>query len=139
MDTLTSTANSMLNLITTAAGSTPYLMIWSGSPPAKSSGNYVSATGTNLATLPMTNPIGPAASGGVLTLSAITTETGLATGTPGYFRITTTNADGTNGANVVAQGTCAIGSGEINWSSQISSGGNVSITTGMTITNPAAT
>ena len=86
----------------------------------------------------MTNPIGPAASGGVLTLSAITTETGLATGTPGYFRICTTNSDGTAGADVVAQGTAGIGSGELNFSSQISSGGNVSITTGMTITNPAA-
>ncbi len=138
MDTLTSTANSMLNLITTQAGSTPYLMIWSGSAPSKSSGSYVAATGTNLATLPMSNPIGPAASGGVLTLSAITTETGAATGTPGYFRICTANSDG-SGANVVAQGTCAIGSGEINFSSQISAGGNVSITTGMTITNPAAT
>ncbi len=139
MDTLTSTANSMLNLITTQAGSTPYLMIWSGSAPSKSSGSYVAATGTNLATLPMSNPIGPAASGGVLTLSAITTETGAATGTPGYFRICTANSDGSGGANVVAQGTCAIGSGEINFSSQISAGGNVSITTGMTITNPAAT
>ncbi len=138
MDTLTTTANGMLNLITTAAGSTPYIMIWTGSAPAKSSGAYVAATGTNLATLPMTNPIGPAASGGVLTLSAITTETGLATGTPGYFRICTTNSDGTAGADVVAQGTAGIGSGELNFSSQISSGGNVSITTGMTITNPAA-
>jgi len=139
MDTLTTTANAMLNLITTAAGSTPYLMIWTGSAPAKSSGSYVAATGTLLATLPMSNPIGPGASGGVLTLSAITTETGAATGTPGYFRICTTNSDGSAGANVVAQGTCGIGSGELNFSSQVSAGGNVSISTGMTITNPAAT
>jgi hypothetical protein len=131
----------MLNLIATAAGSTPYMMIYSGTAPSKSGGSYQSATSsgaTLLATLPMSNPIGPAASAGVLTLSAITTETGAYTGTPSFFRICTTNTDGTGGANCIAQGTAGVGSGELNFSSQISAGGNVSVTTGMTITNPAA-
>ena len=91
----------------------------------------------NLVELPMTNPIGPASVNGVLTLSAITTTSAIANGTAGGFRICS-SANDTTGAAVIGQGTCAIGSGEINFGSTIASGGNVSITTGMTITNASA-
>jgi hypothetical protein len=85
---VTSLRNTILGAITTAAGSAAYLWVWTGSAPAKSSNNFVVPTGTNLALFSLPNPIAPAASTGVLTLSAITNVTGLASGTPGYYRIT---------------------------------------------------
>jgi len=138
MDLYTTTANKATDAITTDVGTNGYIMIYTGTAPAKVANAYVAATGTLLVTMAMSNPIGPASSNGVLTLSAITTTVAVASGTPGYFRICTTNSDGTAGANCRAQGTCAVGSGEINFGSTVASGGNVSITTGMTITNPAA-
>jgi hypothetical protein len=127
------TANAAIDKITTDAGATAYIQIWT-TVAAPSSHAFPAAGGTLLVTLPMTNPIGPGGSNGVLTLSAITTTAAVASGTPGGYRIITQSTD-TDGTHVIAQGTCAVGSGEINFSSTIASGGNVSITTGMTITN----
>ena len=130
------TANAALDKITTDAGTTAFLQIWT-SVAAPAAHAFGAAGGTLLATLPMTNPIGPASSAGVLTLSAITTTAAVGSGTPGGYRICTATGD-TDGTHVIAQGTCGVGSGEINFSSTIASGGNVSITTGMTITNASA-
>jgi hypothetical protein len=84
----TTLRNILMNALTTAAGSTAYLWIWTGSEPAKSSNNMVDPTGTNLALFALANPIAPGASVGVDTLSAISNVTGLASGTPGYYRVT---------------------------------------------------
>lgn len=133
----TTTANAALDKITTDAGTTAYMQIWT-SVAAPSSHAFPAAGGTLLVTLPMTNPIAPGASNGVLTLSAITTTAAVASGTPGGYRIITQSTD-TDGTHVIAQGTCAVTSGgEINFASTIASGGNVSITTGMTVTNASA-
>ncbi len=83
--------------ITTQAGTTAYLLIYTGSPPANCA---TAATGTLLASLPMSNPIAGTPSGGVLTMSAITSEAASATGTAGYWRICTSSA----GTTCVAQG-----------------------------------
>ncbi|MGZ3299329.1 MAG: hypothetical protein ACXWPK_00260 [Isosphaeraceae bacterium] len=130
------TANAALDKITTDAGTTAFLQIWT-SVAAPSAHAFGAAGGTKLVEMAMTNPIGPASSNGVLTLSAITTTAAAASGTPGGYRICS-SANDTTGAAVIAQGTCAVGSGEINFASTIASGGNVSVTTGMTVTNASA-
>lgn len=87
-------------------GSTAYLWVWSGSEPAKN----VAPTGTNLAKFAMANPIGSIGSGssqGVLTVTAPSNVTALASGTPGYYRITTGSTD-TNGSTVIVQGTSGV-------------------------------
>ncbi len=130
------TANAALDKITTDAASTPYIQIWT-SAAAPSGHVFAAAGGTLLATLAMTNPIGPGSANGVLTLSAITSATAGNTGSPGAFRICSATGD-TDGTHVIMQGDCGVGSGSLNFSSTIASGGTVSITTGMTITNPNA-
>lgn len=110
--------------ITSQAGSTAYLLIYSGSAPADCA---AAATGTLLASLPMSNPIAPAPSGGVLTMSAITAENAVATGTAGYFRICTSSA----GTTCVAQGTVTAtgGGGDLTLSStSLASGIQVDVT-----------
>lgn len=84
----TTTRNRATDGITTDAGTTAYLWVWSGSAPAKSSNNFVAPTGTLGALFAMPNPIAAGSSVGVLTLSAITSVTATASITPGYTRIT---------------------------------------------------
>jgi len=84
--------------ITTQLGTTAYLLIYTGSPPANCA---AAATGTLLASLPCSNPFGAAPSSGVLTASAITSASAAATGTAGYWRLCTSSA----GTTVIAQGT----------------------------------
>src|SRR5271169_3396733 len=83
--------------IATLASTGAYLLIYSGPAPAHCS---IAASGSLLASLPMSNPIGTATAG-VLTMSAITSEAATGTGTAGYWRLCTDNT----GATVVAQGT----------------------------------
>lgn len=115
------TANAALDKITTDAGAAAYIQIWT-SVAAPAAHAFGAAGGTLLATLPMTvTNIAPAASAGVLTLSAITTTAAVGSGTPGGYRICTATGD-TDGTHVIAQGTCAVTSGgEINFSSTIAS------------------
>jgi hypothetical protein len=123
----TAVRNSEMTTISAAAGSTAYLFVWTGSGPAKSSNNFVAPTGTNLAILPMSNPIAGSPVVGVLTMSAITNATALASGTPGYYRICTSNTD-TNGSGVIAQGSAGVSSGDLSFASTIASGGTVGVT-----------
>ena len=118
--------NTRMNAITTALGTTAYLEIFTGTQPGKSAGVFNADSGTKLASLPCSNPIAPGASAGVLTFSAITSETGLASGTPGYFRVKT--AQNGVASTVIIEGDAAVGSGSLNFSSTIASGGQVSIT-----------
>src|SRR6516165_10411167 len=121
-----SSRNTRLDSLTTALGTAAFLEIFTGSQPGKTAGTFNADTGTKLASLACSNPTAPASSAGVLTFSAITSATGLASGTPGYFRFKTAQ----NGAasTVIIEGDAAVGSGSLNFSSTIASGGTVSIT-----------
>jgi hypothetical protein len=72
-----------LNAITTAAGGSALLSIYSGTRPATGG----TAT-TLLAQLTCNATFAPSASGGVLTLNSITTNNAAAGGTASWFRIT---------------------------------------------------
>jgi hypothetical protein len=75
--------NAMLDEITAAAGGSALLRIYSGSRPATGG-----AATTLLAQLTCNATFAPAASGGVLTLNAITQDSSAdATGTATWFRI----------------------------------------------------
>ncbi len=77
--------NAELDAITTTVGASGKLRIYSGTRPA----NVAAAiTGTLLAELTLNATFAPAASGGVLTLNAITSDSSAdATGTASHFRI----------------------------------------------------
>src|ERR1700722_18143733 len=85
--------------ITTDLGTTPFLLIYTGSPPANCG---TAASGTLLASLACSNPFGGAPSGGVLTASSITNANAGNSGTAGYWRLCTSSA----GTTCVAQGLC---------------------------------
>ena len=77
------TRNAMLDAITTRAGASALLRIYDGTQPATGG----TAT-TKLAELTCNATFAPAASSGVLTLNAITSDTSAdATGTATWFRI----------------------------------------------------
>lgn len=105
--------------ISTQAGATAFLLIYTGAAPANCG---TAASGTLLASLPCSNPIGSVTTG-VLTFSAITSAAAAATGTAGYWRLCTSSA----GTTVIAQGTVAVSGGDLNFS------GGVSFTSGETI------
>jgi hypothetical protein len=113
--------NARLDAITAAAGATASLIIYTGAAPSKTS----APSGTLLVSFSLPNPIAPASSGGTLTLSAISPATGAASGTPGYARLVSGTDDGTR---TVEQLSAGIGTGEVNFSGTVSSGGQVSIT-----------
>ena len=84
----TTVRNAMLDAITSAAGASALLNIYDGVRPATGG----TAT-TLLAQLTCNATFAPAASGGVLTLNAITQDSSAnATGTATWFRITTAAA-----------------------------------------------
>lgn len=85
----TTLRNAMLDAITTAAGNGAFLRIYDGTRPSTGG-----AATTLLAELTCGTPFASAASGGVLTLSAITQDSSAnATGTATWFRIV--KSDGT--------------------------------------------
>jgi hypothetical protein len=120
------TRNTRLDALTSALGTAAFIEIFTGSLPGKTTGTFNADTGTKLASLALSNPVAPGSAAGVLTLSAITSGTGLASGTPGYFRIKTAASGAAS--TVIIEGDAAVGSGSLNFSSTIASGGTVSIT-----------
>ena len=85
---VTSLRNTRLDAITTATGASGFLRIYDGTQPA------TGGTATNLlAQLTLNATFAPGASGGVLTLNAITQNNAALTGTATWHRIT--KADGT--------------------------------------------
>lgn len=104
-------------------GGTPpaTIEIRTGAPPA----NCAAAdSGTLLATLTGPNPFHGAASAGAITAGTIVSDSaGDATGSPGHWRVKQGG-----GSTVVAQGTAAIGSGDLNFNAGVTLGGTVSIT-----------
>jgi hypothetical protein len=112
----------MVGDISTSIGATSRIKIYTGSAPSKTA----SPTGTLLATLTPASTFG-SSSGGVLTAGSITSDTNAAaSGTPGYYRVIDGTTD--DGTHTQVQGSCAVGSGDINFSSTIAAGGTVAIT-----------
>src|SRR5271157_1772479 len=116
----------MMGAIPTSVGASGHLFIYSGSAPSKTA----APTGTSAITagIPLSSTMGTtgATEGAVLTLSG-TPLSGTATAsiTPGYYRITDGATD--DGTHTQIQGSAGVGSGDINFSSTISSGGTVTI------------
>ena len=92
--------NAKLNAITTALGGAALLRIYSGSRPATGG----TAT-TLLAELTCNATFAPAASGGVLTLNAITQDSSAdATGTASWFRLLTSGGAAQIDGNISTSG-----------------------------------
>jgi hypothetical protein len=124
-----SVRNAMADAITTRAGASALLRIYDGSRPATGG----TAT-TLLAELTCNATFAPAASGGVLTLNAITADASAnATGTATWFRIVQSG-----GSTFVMDGSVGTSGADINLNStSIVAGGNVAVTS-LTFTMPAA-
>lgn len=124
--------NALLDTISTSVGSGGILRIYSGARPA----NVGTAIGAQvvLAELTLGSPLAPSASGGVLTLNAITQDSSAnATGTASFFRIFQSN-----GTTAVIDGDVAVSASDLNLNTvSIVSGGPVQITS-FTITAPGA-
>lgn len=97
--------------ISTQAGATGFLLIYTGAQPATCG---TAASGTLLASLSMANPIGTS-SAGVLTMSAIASAATGNAGTAGYWRICTSSA----GTTVIAQGAVAVSGSDLNFAGGI--------------------
>lgn len=123
-------ASAMADAITTAIGSNGRCKIYSGSAPANAD---TAASGTLLVDAALSATAFGAASSGVITLGGtpITTAAS-ATGTAGYFRITT------SGGTAILQGDVGTSGTELILNTlAIVNGINVTITTG-TVTMPTA-
>lgn len=118
----TTIRNAMLDSITTAAGASALLRIYDGTRPANP-GTAVT-TQVLLAELTCNATFAPAASGGVLTLNAITQDSSAnATGTATWFRLVTSGGTACIDGNVGASGS------DLNLSStSIATGQTVSVT-----------
>ena len=119
----TTLRNNMLDEITTRAGASAKLRIYAGTPPA-SAGAALSGN-TLLADLTCNATFAPAASGGQLTLNAISSDTSADnTGTTSFFRIWD------SGVSVsVLQGTVGTSGSDLNLNSvAISAGATVAVT-----------
>lgn len=120
--------NAMLDAITTFAGASCKLSIYSGTRPATGG----TAT-TQLAQLTCNATFAPASSGGVLTLNSITSAAAGATGTATWFRLFKSD-----GSTIVFDGDVGTSGADLNLNSTaISSGATVSVTSAtITAGNP---
>lgn len=119
----------MMGAIPTSISTSGHLFFYSGAAPAKTA----SPTGTSGITggIVLSSTMGTV-SGGVLTTSGVPlSATATASITPGYYRITDGATD--DGTHTQIQGSCGVGSGDINFASTIASGGTVTLT-GLTYT-----
>jgi len=116
----TAARNARLDAITTAIGSNGLVRIYDGTRPATGG-----AATTLLAELPLSATAAAAASGGVLTLNAITADSSAdATGTATWFRVTTSGGTavidgdvGTSGADLNLNTTSIVIAGSVSISS----------------------
>jgi hypothetical protein len=119
--------NAMLDAITTAAGGSALLSIYDGTRPATGG-----AATTLLAQLTCNATFAPSASGGVLTLNAITQDSSAnATGTATWFRITTSGAThvldgnvGTSGSDLNLSSTAIVSTQPVSVTSFVITEGN---------------
>lgn len=122
----TTLRNNMLDEITSIVGASGRLKIYSGSAPSSVND---AATGTLLADLPLSATFAGAAGSGQLEANSITSDTDAdATGTAGYFRLTT------SGGTAHVQGSVGTSGADLNLNSTaIQAGATVSVTS-LTIT-----
>ena len=99
--------NTMLDTLTTAAGASSTVKIYSGSVPANADAALGGAT--LLVSLPCSATVAPAASAGVWTANAITTTNATAGGTAAFYRWIATD-----GTTVLAQGSCGTSGADMN-------------------------
>ena len=118
----TAIRNAQLDQITTAVGTTAKLRIYSGTRPANVA---ASITGTLLAELTCNATFAPNASGGVLTLNAITSDASAdATGTATHFRLWNSAA-----STAMIDGDVGTSGSDLNLNSvSLTSGGSVAVT-----------
>jgi hypothetical protein len=124
---VTGLRNARADAITTFAGNSGKLRIYSGTRPATGG----TAT-TLLAELTCNATFAPSASGGVLTLNAITSATASATGTASWARLlksdgTTIVLDcsvGTSGADINLNTTAVVSGATVSVTSAVLTGGN---------------
>lgn len=126
----TSVRNAMVDSITSGVGASGRLKIYAGTSPADP-GTAITDQ-TLLCNLPCSATFAPGASGGVLTLNAITQTNAAATGTASFFRFET------SGGTCIAQGAIGTSGSDLNLiTTSILSGQPISITS-WTITAPGA-
>lgn len=103
------------------------LKIYTGAQPGSVGGTY----GTLLGTLPFSDPAFGDAATGVATANAITSDTNAdASGTAGTFAITDSDD------NVLCDGTCGLGSGDLSFDNNVIVSGGTIACSSMTITQP---
>lgn len=115
--------NALADALTTYAGGSALLKIYTGSQPTDA--NTAVGAQTLLGTLTCNATFAPSASGGVITLNSITADTSAdATGTAAWFRLL--KSDGTT---VVCDGTVGTSGADLNLNSTaISAGAQISVT-----------
>ena len=118
--------------INTVASTTAHLWIYSGSILTKETAGPTGASSAITAGIALANPAFTQGTDGTdantkLTLAGVPlTGTATASLTPTWYRITFGASD--DGAHTCIQGSAAVGSGDMNFSSAINSGGTISIT-----------
>lgn len=119
----TAVRNARLDAIVTFAGASPIVRIYDGTPPA--SANAALSSNNTLATLPCSATLAPAASGGVLTLSAITSDSSAdASGTATFYRWLKSDA-----TTVIKQGSVGTSGADLNLNTvSVVIGGPVAVT-----------
>lgn len=122
----TALRNARLDAITTAVGASGLIKIYDGTRPATGG-----AATTLLATLPCSATFAPAASGGTLTLNAITSASAVATSTATWARITTSGGTavvdcsvGTSGADINLNTTSIVTAATVSVTSAVFTAGN---------------
>ena len=104
---ITALRNARLDAITSQVGASGLFRIYDGTPPA--SANAGLSSNTLLAELTLNATFAPAASSGVLTLNAITSDSSAdATGTASFFRLLT------SGGTAKLQGTVGTSGADLN-------------------------
>jgi hypothetical protein len=122
------TRNARLNAIETFGGVSCALRVYTGAPPADCT---AANSGTLLATLLLPADWMQDASGGSKAKSVAAwtvVASGGAADTPGNFRLYNSQAT-MDGTTCIAQGTCAIGSGDLSFDGTITAGQTVTVGT----------
>ena len=124
----TALRNAMLNTYESTIGTTPKLILRTGTPPADAA---TADSGTFLGIITLPSDWMAAASGGSVSKSGTWTGTASASGTVGHYRLKDSTATSTdNSGTTYEQGTCGIGTGDLQLdNTSVTSGQNVTITT----------
>jgi hypothetical protein len=116
----TTLRNAALDQLETTIGTSPLLRIYTGTVP----GIANAVTGTLLADITCPSDWAAAAASGSKAKSGTWQDTSAdASGTPGYFRLST------SGGTAMIEGTCGVSSGDLSFDATISLGGTVTIST----------